>query len=1159
MQQDLEFNTRKTPSRGWRSVSTGEQPSVGRGAAGFENSGFGFGDFTHWTVENTFNGDGAPGAVGMYDIDGPGPLGASCAAKFSVGLAAGGPGQPPRGVILTQVLTLLGGVQYTFEYDWSTFLKPGSLPNAGGGTFFVLVDGVEIASHSSGDLGYGGVTAKYGHLSGVFTPPSNGDYEVGAKIGRSFFPSASLLQYVDNFSPSEGPPGGDVCPTFGACCFADGGCTSEEGEAACLTSGGDYYYGDDTTCDPNPCLQPQGNDCTQPLVVTLPAELPYTDVNTTCGRGDSYDDTCLGNWDGGEDIIYELVVTQDICVHVAAGTGGSLGSWFGFAVDDTCPPSAADCVAMATTSFDNLEINDLLLAPGTYYLMVDTWPPPDCLDSFTLTITACPSGACCTDAPNCFDASEEECLLAGGTYVGDGTACGGDCDSDGVTDACAIAGGARDCQPNNIPDQCDIDTGPSADLDGNGIPDECQFDCNANGIPDGCDVSCGPAYCSTNYPSDCGLSNDCQPDGLPDECELGYADSGPIYLIDDGSGEGAVGLIPGGDVAWLNHFTVQPGAETIIAVHMTWGDMRTGVPTTVYLWNDPNGDGDPTDATVLASAQTVSANPFQPIFTVVDIPDTFVGVAGTSFFVGALITHLAFEFPAYRDNDSPQGESWLAGDQNHPLDPNDLGDAEFPVSPVGQVTTDGNWLIRAEGVGGAGGADCNSNGVPDDCDLAATTSDDCDGTGVPDECEVAQQDCNSNGIIDSCDIAAATSTDLNNNGLPDDCEDCNTNGIPDDLDLLPSGGSPVDYQIDVDPDAPISNTLPPTVSIFNVTSSGIIADLDVQVDITHTWLSDLTIEIEHNGTTVLLSNQRGADGDDFEGTIFDDEADTPIGNGTAPFAGRYIPDEMLAAFDNTDMAGDWTLTVTDAWASDDGTLDAWALHFVSGAAPPFSEDCNANGLPDECDLVGGTSEDCNSNGLLDDCELAQGTSEDCNGNAVPDECDITSGTSDDCQPDGIPDECQLGGGSGRGATLYQHDDGTHENTLGLTNGGFVIWLNHFTVEAGAGTITAISLAWGDMFADGAAATVFLWADPNGDGDPTDAVVLASAGTTVANNDTDIFTNVDIPDTLVGPAGTSFFVGAKIGHFAGEHPASYDTDPPLPSPSWIAGEAISLAP
>jgi hypothetical protein len=56
------------------------------------------------------------------------------------------------------------------------------------------------------------------------------------------------------------------------------------------------------------------------------------------------------------------------------------------------------------------------------------------------------------------------------------------------------------------------------------------------------------------------------------------------------------------------------------------------------------------------------------------------------------------------------------------------------------------------------GLDCNSNNVPDDCDIA-----DCAGDPV---CA----DCNANGIPDGCDLASGTSADCNANGIPDECE-----------------------------------------------------------------------------------------------------------------------------------------------------------------------------------------------------------------------------------------------------------------------------------------------------------------------------------------------------------------------------------------------------
>jgi hypothetical protein len=51
----------------------------------------------------------------------------------------------------------------------------------------------------------------------------------------------------------------------------------------------------------------------------------------------------------------------------------------------------------------------------------------------------------------------------------------GDCDGNGVGDACEISQGAPDCNLNGVPDACDIANGTSQDVNGNGIPDECEL------------------------------------------------------------------------------------------------------------------------------------------------------------------------------------------------------------------------------------------------------------------------------------------------------------------------------------------------------------------------------------------------------------------------------------------------------------------------------------------------------------------------------------------------------------------------------------------------------------------------------------------------------------------------------------------------------------
>lgn len=79
-------------------------------------------------------------------------------------------------------------------------------------------------------------------------------------------------------------------------------------------------------------------------------------------------------------------------------------------------------------------------------------------------------------------------------------------------------------------------------------------------------------------------------------------------------------------------------------------------------------------------------------------------------------------------------------------------------------------------------ADCNINGVPDECELPTG---DCNGNGILDDCETGG-DCDSNGIIDSCEIAGEPALDCNANEVLDICEtgnDCNNNEIPDECEI----------------------------------------------------------------------------------------------------------------------------------------------------------------------------------------------------------------------------------------------------------------------------------------------------------------------------------------------------------------------------------------
>jgi hypothetical protein len=170
---------------------------------------------------------------------------------------------------------------------------------------------------------------------------------------------------------------------IGRCCYDAGASCADNTQAECTALGGNW---DGTKTCSEPCPLPGvGDDCSNPIVVYLPIQLPYTDAGqTTCGRGADYVGmTCLGSYDGGEDIVYKLDVASTTNVKFTFDPKGT--TWTGFAINTSCPP-AGTCLLKSTSSSGSARTAVALLAPGTYYLIVSTWPTPDCIADFDLTM-----------------------------------------------------------------------------------------------------------------------------------------------------------------------------------------------------------------------------------------------------------------------------------------------------------------------------------------------------------------------------------------------------------------------------------------------------------------------------------------------------------------------------------------------------------------------------------------------------------------------------------------------------------------------------------------------------------------------------------------------------------------------------------------------------
>ncbi len=121
-------------------------------------------------------------------------------------------------------------------------------------------------------------------------------------------------------------------------------------------------------------------------------------------------------------------------------------------------------------------------------------------------------------------------------------------------------------------------------------------------------------------------------------------------------------------------------------------------------------------------------------------------------------------------------------------------------------------------------------------------------------------------------------------------------------------------------------TVPTVCPITKVTAS---------LHLTHTFDGDIAISlIAPDGTTVLLSNNRGGGGDNFgtgcgARTGFDDAAPALISLGAPPFSGTFRPDGLLSALNGKNPNGVWRLRIADTVGGDSGNLLCWGLRITN--------------------------------------------------------------------------------------------------------------------------------------------------------------------------------------------------------------------------------------
>lgn len=123
----------------------------------------------------------------------------------------------------------------------------------------------------------------------------------------------------------------------------------------------------------------------------------------------------------------------------------------------------------------------------------------------------------------------------------------------------------------------------------------------------------------------------------------------------------------------------------------------------------------------------------------------------------------------------------------------------------------------------------------------------------------------------------------------------------------------------------VANTVP-FDSTINIVSGGTIADVNVSLNLTHTYLGDVTATlISPSATQVQLFLEPCGAGANANAT-FDDSGSAPICGSSPALSGVIRASQLLSAFNGQSSTGTWTLRLRDPYNGDGGDLNSWSLN-----------------------------------------------------------------------------------------------------------------------------------------------------------------------------------------------------------------------------------------
>lgn len=130
-----------------------------------------------------------------------------------------------------------------------------------------------------------------------------------------------------------------------------------------------------------------------------------------------------------------------------------------------------------------------------------------------------------------------------------------------------------------------------------------------------------------------------------------------------------------------------------------------------------------------------------------------------------------------------------------------------------------------------------------------------------------------------------------------------------------------------------------SLAVTGVPAGATVTGVSVNINLTHTWISDMVINLRApNGNVLNLFNGHGGNGDNLVNTVISSTGVNPLAGGTPPYTGTFMATGANGVGPTGNVSnvnsfaglysignGNWTLAMRDLFTFDVGVLTSWSI------------------------------------------------------------------------------------------------------------------------------------------------------------------------------------------------------------------------------------------